>query len=334
MSMLAEPRRKQKWSIDPRNSTWSNDDSRFGQKMLERMGWSKGKGLGRNEQGATDHIKVKPKNDHNGVGGKESHEDNWITHQDDFNDLLAQLNNCHGQKNTEPLPKEQNSFSLEEKSKTSKKRVHYMKFAKGKDLSSRSTTDLNCIFGKRAKNDTSTEQSNNAESQTPASSCELDNTTTSTLTMKDYFAKRMAQLKLARNQAAASSSVEDQTWVASSASSKKPKKKKKKKKVAEEVDISRNAPVAEEASEDKQPSKHKKRKRKNEELEGVLNKNSSSAVEQDCEEERPSPKKRHKKTKKLGAMLDGLAQNVSKCSEVVEVLEKKSKKPKEKKQDF
>ncbi|XP_061756617.1 PIN2/TERF1-interacting telomerase inhibitor 1 [Nerophis ophidion] len=331
MSMLAEPRRKQKWSIDPRNSTWSNDDSRFGQKMLERMGWSKGKGLGLNEQGATDHIKVKPKNDHNGVGGKESHEDNWIAHQDDFNDLLAQLNNCHGQKNTEPLPKEQNSFSLEEKSKTSKKRVHYMKFAKGKDLSSRSTTDLNCIFGKRAKNDTSTEQSNNAESVTPASSCEL-NTTTSTLTMKEYFAKRMAQLKLARNQASASSSVEDQTLEASSASSKKPKKKKK---VAEEVEVSRSAPVAEEASEDKQPSKHKKRKRKNEELEGVLNKNSSSAVEQDCEEEeRPSPEKRHKKNKKLGAMLDGLAQNVSKCSEVVEVMGKKSKKPKEKKQDF
>lgn len=36
-------RKKQKWSVDPRNSTWSNDDTKFGQKMLERMGWSKGK---------------------------------------------------------------------------------------------------------------------------------------------------------------------------------------------------------------------------------------------------------------------------------------------------
>lgn len=35
-------RRKQKWSVDPRNSAWSKDDSKFGQKMLERMGWSKG----------------------------------------------------------------------------------------------------------------------------------------------------------------------------------------------------------------------------------------------------------------------------------------------------
>uniref|UniRef100_A0A3Q3X5F9 G-patch domain-containing protein n=1 Tax=Mola mola TaxID=94237 RepID=A0A3Q3X5F9_MOLML len=149
MSMLAEPRRKQKWSIDPRNSAWSNDDSKFGQKMLERMGWSKGKGLGRSEQGSTDHIKVKLKNDSYGLGANASYEDNWIAHQDDFNELLAQLNNHHAQ-NKLP-PEEQRGFSLEEKSKMSRKRVHYMKFTKGKDLSSRTETDLNCIFGKRAK---------------------------------------------------------------------------------------------------------------------------------------------------------------------------------------
>uniref|UniRef100_A0A3Q2W2F3 PIN2 (TERF1) interacting telomerase inhibitor 1 n=1 Tax=Haplochromis burtoni TaxID=8153 RepID=A0A3Q2W2F3_HAPBU len=132
-----------------RNSAWSNDDSKFGQKMLERMGWSKGKGLGRSEQGSTDHIKVKVKNDSYGLGANASCEDKWIAHQDDFNELLAQLNSCHGQNETPP--DEQKGFSLEEKSKTSKKRVHYMKFTKGKDLSSRSETDLNCIFGKRAK---------------------------------------------------------------------------------------------------------------------------------------------------------------------------------------
>lgn len=36
-------RRKQKWSVDPRNTAWSKDESKFGQKMLEKMGWSKGK---------------------------------------------------------------------------------------------------------------------------------------------------------------------------------------------------------------------------------------------------------------------------------------------------
>ncbi|XP_068610151.1 PIN2/TERF1-interacting telomerase inhibitor 1 [Brachionichthys hirsutus] len=152
MSMLAEPRRKQKWSVDPRNSAWSNDDSKFGQKMLERMGWSKGKGLGRSEQGATDHIKVKVKNDGYGLGATASYEDNWIAHQEDFSELLAQLNSHHGQNaSAEPPAEEQKGFSLEEKSKMSRKRVHYTKFTKGKDLSSRTETDLNCIFGKRAK---------------------------------------------------------------------------------------------------------------------------------------------------------------------------------------
>ncbi|KAK1888706.1 PIN2/TERF1-interacting telomerase inhibitor 1, partial [Dissostichus eleginoides] len=146
MSMLAEPKRKLKWSVDPRNSAWSKDESKFGQKMLERMGWSKGKGLGRAQQGSTDHIKVKVKNNHQGFGTTASSEDKWIAHQDDFNELLAQLNNHHGQNNSAEEPK---GFSLEEKSKTGKKRVHYMKFTKGKDLSSRSKTDLNCIFGKR-----------------------------------------------------------------------------------------------------------------------------------------------------------------------------------------
>ncbi|CAG09106.1 unnamed protein product, partial [Tetraodon nigroviridis] len=148
--MLAEPRRKVKWSVDPRNSTWSNDESKFGQKMLERMGWSKGKGLGRSEQGCTDHIKVKLKNDSYGLGANASYEDNWIAHQDDFNELLAQLNSHHGHdKSIEPPTEEQKGFSLEEKSKMSRKRVHYTKFTKGKDLSSRTETDLNCIFGRR-----------------------------------------------------------------------------------------------------------------------------------------------------------------------------------------
>uniref|UniRef100_A0ACB8G8T4 PIN2/TERF1-interacting telomerase inhibitor 1 n=1 Tax=Sphaerodactylus townsendi TaxID=933632 RepID=A0ACB8G8T4_9SAUR len=145
-------RRKQKWSVDPRNSAWSKDESKFGQKMLEKMGWSKGKGLGAQEQGNTEHIRVHVKNNNLGLGASVSHEDNWIAHQDDFNQLLADLNNRHGQNDAEFESVEQKrTFNLEEKSKISRKRVHYVKFAKGKDLSSRSEDDLSCIFGKRQK---------------------------------------------------------------------------------------------------------------------------------------------------------------------------------------
>ncbi|NXH10391.1 PINX1 inhibitor, partial [Bucco capensis] len=145
--------RRQKWSVDPQNSTWSKDESKFGQKMLEKMGWSKGKGLGAQEQGNPEHIKVQVKNNTLGLGATSNHEDSWIAHQDDFNQLLAELNDCHRQGETESSVKKQKktTFSLEEKSKSSKKRVHYMKFAKGKDLSSCSEDDLSCIFGKRQK---------------------------------------------------------------------------------------------------------------------------------------------------------------------------------------
>ncbi|XP_041814484.1 PIN2/TERF1-interacting telomerase inhibitor 1 [Chelmon rostratus] len=322
MSMLAEPRRKQKWSVDPRNSAWSNDDSKFGQKMLERMGWSKGKGLGRSEQGSTDHIKVKVKNNNYGLGTTASYEDNWIAHQDDFNELLAQLNNHHGQNNSiEPQPEEKQSFSLEEKSKTSRKRVHYMKFTKGKDLSSRTETDLNCIFGKRGNSAKDQEQgSNSSDSQgetgetcTPASS-ELDTesitkTVTSTLTMQEYFAQRMAQLKKARGQAQSTApdetsgpSEEPSPTHSSNDDSEEPKKKKKKKKskksadqleVAEEISTAAVVMEDNEGQPQERPGK-KKKKRKRVENEGATNENCSSpsGVEQNCKELPPSKKKK------------------------------------------
>lgn len=34
--------------------------------MLERMGWNEGKGLGVNEEGRQEHVKVKKKGDHLG----------------------------------------------------------------------------------------------------------------------------------------------------------------------------------------------------------------------------------------------------------------------------
>ncbi|NWT17303.1 PINX1 inhibitor, partial [Vireo altiloquus] len=190
-SLPSPARRKQKWSVDPRNSAWSNDDSKFGQKMLEKMGWTKGKGLGAQEQGNPEHIRVKVKNDVLGLGATINHEDNWIAHQDDFNQLLAELNNCHGQGETDSsVKKQKKSFSLEEKSKSSKKRVHYMKFAKGKDLSSRTEQDLSCIFGRRQKS-SKTQEGNNCLSSPGDGS----NTVKSGLTVQEYFAKRMAKLK-------------------------------------------------------------------------------------------------------------------------------------------
>ncbi|XP_031656472.1 PIN2/TERF1-interacting telomerase inhibitor 1 [Oncorhynchus kisutch] len=339
MSMLAEPRKKQKWSVDPRNSAWSKDESKFGQKMLERMGWSKGKGLGRTEQGSTEHIKVKVKNNQLGLGTTASHEDNWIAHQDDFNQLLADLNNCHGQNTANEAPSEEKqqekSFSLEEKSKTSRKRVHYMKFTKGKDLSSRSQTDLACIFGKRGTKriaEDQEEESSGPDSQgmneketravtapatkvtTPEPDVEaITKTVTSNLSMQEYFAQRMAQLKKGRGEAPTATSspetsdtqqvpadfVTDHTEELTSKKKKKKKKRRKREREEDGVVVVKEECVVDPVSE----GREKKRKGEREEDDVVM-------VKEECVVD-PVSEGREKKRKRKRAEKEVLAEDCS-----------------------
>ena len=56
---------------------------------------SLGKGLGAQEDGETQNIKVKVKNDKQGIGANLDYSDTWLDHQDDFNSVLAALNTCH-----------------------------------------------------------------------------------------------------------------------------------------------------------------------------------------------------------------------------------------------
>lgn len=42
------------------------DETKFGQKLMEKMGWSKGKGLGAKEDGKTEHVAVRLKSDNRG----------------------------------------------------------------------------------------------------------------------------------------------------------------------------------------------------------------------------------------------------------------------------
>jgi Pin2-interacting protein X1 len=44
--------------------------SDFAKRQMEKMGWSKGKGLGKNEQGVKSHVKVKRREELQGVGAE------------------------------------------------------------------------------------------------------------------------------------------------------------------------------------------------------------------------------------------------------------------------
>nr|CAD7455622.1 unnamed protein product [Timema tahoe] len=138
MSMLQEKRRKVKWSLNPRGTAWSKDNNKFGQRLLEKMGWKEGCGLGAKLQGPVEHVKVTFKNDSKGIGFKEGSEE-WTEHQSNFDSLLTQLNGGRSEN--------KGVTSLEQVSRRSRARLHYKKFTRGKDLSRASAKDLLCILG-------------------------------------------------------------------------------------------------------------------------------------------------------------------------------------------
>jgi Pin2-interacting protein X1 len=68
---LAATRTKQRFGLDPRNTAWSNDTSRFGHQFLEKFGWKPGMGLGLSPMNSnTSNIKVSIKDDNVGLGAK------------------------------------------------------------------------------------------------------------------------------------------------------------------------------------------------------------------------------------------------------------------------
>ncbi|XP_029664559.1 protein IWS1 homolog A-like [Formica exsecta] len=149
MSMLAERRKKQKWSLNPRGKWWSEDSNKFGQRMLEKMGWTKGKGLGINEQGITEYLNVPYKKDTAGIG-YDNNVDVWMEHQEKFNNFLQRLHKNENQNIIQKLEREDDSGqSMELKSKQSRARIHYKKFTRGKDINKYKPKDLANIFGQK-----------------------------------------------------------------------------------------------------------------------------------------------------------------------------------------
>uniref|UniRef100_A0A0C9QN04 Pinx1 protein n=1 Tax=Fopius arisanus TaxID=64838 RepID=A0A0C9QN04_9HYME len=207
MAMLAEPKRKQKWTLNPRGKHWSEDSNKFGQRMLEKMGWTSGKGLGAHEQGMIEHVRVKFKDDAGGIGySKDDQDKYWTEHQENFNDLLQKLQT--GTENSAEAPKEikkstdLSGKSLEMKSKQSRARVHYQKFTRGKDVNKYSTKDLANIFGKRDLEEApKVPEVLDASSSEPPTPIGATDTTGGVLTVKggsmsDYFKSKFPNFQL------------------------------------------------------------------------------------------------------------------------------------------
>ncbi|XP_023226153.1 PIN2/TERF1-interacting telomerase inhibitor 1-like [Centruroides sculpturatus] len=178
--------RNVKLSLNPNGNFWAKDKERFGFKMLTKMGWKDGKGLGKNEDGNTSHIKVTNKDDRKGVGFVGA-EDDWIAHQDDFNSLLSSLNGHFQSKETDTTEKPEPATKTK-KLQISKFRIYYKKFFKGKDMSNYSSNDLDAILGKRKKkvNKTTKERLKQLLNDDL-----YENTYTSKKSIQEYFSEKM-----------------------------------------------------------------------------------------------------------------------------------------------
>ncbi|CAO3571824.1 unnamed protein product [Mortierella alpina] len=126
MSLKAVRHAKQRLAPDPRNLHWANDTNKFGFKMMEKMGWEQGKGLGAKEDGVQEHVKVRLKENHLGVGATKKSSDNWLGNTDAFSKLLADLNerveNDAKENGNKDEDKSGNSSSDEEDSDDDKKK--------------------------------------------------------------------------------------------------------------------------------------------------------------------------------------------------------------------
>jgi len=162
--MLAEPRKKQRIGPNPRGKFFTDDQDNVGRQMLMKMGWKTGNGLGASSQGMNEPIKPKIHTDARGLGFDKT-KDPWVAHNEEFEQLLKNLNANSSSDNEGVNGKPAADVSdedskgggggMETKSKSSRARIHYHKFVKNKDLSRATTNDLSCIFGKALEKDNS-----------------------------------------------------------------------------------------------------------------------------------------------------------------------------------
>ncbi|KAJ1727340.1 hypothetical protein LPJ72_005984 [Coemansia sp. Benny D160-2] len=80
--------------------------------MLEKMGWSEGKGLGAQEDGVREHVKIRLKTNSYGVGAEKKNIRNWLANADGFSELLDRLNSDNGGTPDEKQQQQQQQQSL------------------------------------------------------------------------------------------------------------------------------------------------------------------------------------------------------------------------------
>jgi len=94
---------------DTLNQHWKNDKTRFGYKMLLKMGWKEDKGLGKDESGNTSFVKIKKREDGIGLGVEKSTDGagdhGWNATTQSFNAVLNALKEVYKPDETSSVKK-------------------------------------------------------------------------------------------------------------------------------------------------------------------------------------------------------------------------------------
>ncbi|VIO97088.1 MGC82072 protein, putative [Brugia malayi] len=190
MSSRKKSRQEQRNLINSQNITWRNDDSKFGQVMLEKMGWKPGSGLGKYEQGITENLQMKANVLTKGLGCNERNDEVWIAHHDSFAAILADLNKKkENSKAANPVRNNLNKV---------KSKVILNEHRKDRyipNLSMMSEKDKCAIFGKRSAPSTSDKSiDENKQKDEVKSAPASGNMIVNKISINDYFAEKMLKL--------------------------------------------------------------------------------------------------------------------------------------------
>ena len=148
---------------DHRNSSWANDTSSFGQKMLMKMGWKQGNGLGKNQQGTSDNLRAVRRAENLGIGATtDTHGNEGFSETSrNFHGVLATLKAEHGDKNSKKEKKRRKKEKKDKKLDKSESGLtlstklvtagHARKMRDAKDITKKSKEDMAAIFGMKVQ---------------------------------------------------------------------------------------------------------------------------------------------------------------------------------------
>ena len=211
---------------DPNNKRWAEDKSRLGFKLLEKMGWKEGDGLGKNRDGMTEHVKVSLKTDNSGIGATEEAKKERTVCQktNSFSEILSRLKtNQNEEKSSEGEDVAKKEEVKEVKQKTN--RSHHHRRARSKMTSNYSSEDLAAILGKNPLKD-SEEKKTKPEVKPSSTPSIIDpNLSTSTMSSSEYFAKKKSKKDDSSSSSSSSSESEDEKEKKEETKEKKKKKK-------------------------------------------------------------------------------------------------------------